>query len=226
VSDARSAPPTSPARDGAWRRRRLADSRLYLCTPRRDDLAAFVDAVLAAGVDMIQLRDKHAGRDAQAEASEMIRRAAHDHGALFVLNDDPALAAEVDADGVHVGQEDAPVADARAAVGPDRLVGRSTHSRAQALEALATDADYLSIGPVHATPTKEGRPPIGLAPVREVAAVADRPWFVTGVMADDTIPETAEADARRFVVVRAITEAADPGAAVRRLREVLDAAVG
>lgn len=226
MSDARSATAASPARDGAWRRRRLAGSRLYLCTPRRDDLAAFVDAVLAAGVDLVQLRDKHAARDAQAEASAVIRRAAHAHGALFVLNDDPALAAEVDADGVHVGQEDAPVAEARAAVGPDRLVGRSTHSREQAAEALGTDADYLSIGPVHATPTKEGRPPIGLEPVREVAAIADRPWFVTGAMAEGTIPETAEAGARRFVVVRAVTEAADPAAAVRRLRAVLDEALG
>lgn len=215
-----------PTRDGAWRRQRLADSRLYLCMPLRENLRELLDAVLGAGVDLVQLRDKKADAAAQAEAAAVFRDAARAYEALFVLNDDPALAAEVDADGVHVGQDDAPVEQARAVVGGERLVGRSTHSRAQAEAALGTDADYIAIGPVHATPTKEGRPPIGLEPVREVAAMADRPWFVTGAMAADTIPAVAAAGARGFVVVRAITEAGDPGAAVRTLREVIDAAGG
>lgn len=209
-------------RDGAWRRARLATSRLYLCTPLRDDLAAFLDAVLAAGVDLVQLRDKHATRPVQAGAAATFRDAARAHGALFMLNDDPELAAEVDADGVHVGQDDAPAARARAAVGPQRLVGRSTHSGSQAATALGTDADYLAIGPVHGTPTKAGREPIGLAPVRELATRADRPWFVTGAMAVDTIPEAAAAGGRRFVVVRAITHAGDPPAAVAALRAAID----
>lgn len=212
------------ARDGAWRRRRLAESRLYLCTPLRADLRSFLDGVLGAGVDIVQLRDKHASRRAQTETAATFREAARAHGALFVLNDDPVLAAEVDADGVHVGQEDGPVADARRAVGPERIVGRSTHSPEQATEALTTDADYLAIGPVHATPTKEGRQPIGLGPVRELAGTADRPWFVTGGMAVDTIAETADAGARGFVVVRAITEAPDPVAAVRTVRAAVDEA--
>lgn len=211
-------------RDGAWRRRRLAESRLYLCTPLRPDLRSFLDGVLGAGVDIVQLRDKHASRRDRTEAAATFREAARAHGALFVLNDDPVLAAEVDADGVHVGQGDGPVADARRAVESERIVGRSTHSREQATEALATDADYVAIGPVHATPTKEGRQPIGLSPVRELAEVADRPWFVTGGMAADTIPETADAGARGFVVVRAITEAPDPVAAVRTLRAAIDEA--
>lgn len=212
-----------PHRDGAWRRRRLAASRLYLCTPLRHDLMAFLDVVLGAGVDIVQLRDKDAARGTQAEAAPVFRDATARHGALFVLNDDPRLAVEADADGVHVGQEDAPVATARAAVGPERLVGRSTHSREQAAAALATDADYVAIGPVHGTPTKAGRQPIGLAPVSKVAAMADRPWFVTGAMATDTIPDVAAAGARGFVVVRAITGADDPAAAVRALRAVIDA---
>lgn len=213
------------ARDGAWRRRRLVESRLYLCTSLRPELRSFLDGVLGAGVDIVQLRDKHASRRAQTEAAATFREAARAHGALFVLNDDPVLAADVDADGVHVGQDDGPVADARRAVGSERIVGRSTHSREQATEALATDADYLAIGPVHATPTKEGRQPIGLSPVRELAGIADRPWFVTGGMAADTVPEIADVGARGFVVVRAVTEASDPVAAVRSVRAVIDEAV-
>lgn len=213
------------ARDRAWRQRRLADSRLYLCTPLRPDLRDFLHAVAAAGVDIVQVRDKHARRPALVEAAATFREAAHAHGALFIVNDDPTLAADVDADGVHVGQGDGPVAEARQAVGPQRLVGRSTHSRQQAVEALATDADYLAIGPVQATPTKEGREPIGLSPVRELAALADRPWFVTGGMAADTIPDVAAAGAGGFVVVRAITEARDPSAAARAVRAAVDEAV-
>lgn len=213
-------------RDGAWRQQRLARSRLYLCTPLRADLPAFLDGVLAAGVDVVQLRDKHADADALRAAAASFHAAAAAHAALFVLNDDPELAAEVDADGVHVGQEDAPVADARAAVGAERIVGRSTHSREQFAETLATDADYLAIGPVHATPTKEGREPIGLEPVRQAAQMADRPWFVTGAMSAETIPAARQAGARGWVVVRAITDADDPAAAVAELRAVIDAAGG
>lgn len=214
-------PSPATSRDGAWRRQRLAASRLYLCTPLRADLAAFLDTVLAAGVDVVQLRDKDADEAAQARAAATLRAAAAAHDALFVLNDRPRLAAEVDADGVHVGQDDDSVAAARAAVGAERLVGRSTHSVAQARQALATDADYLGLGPVHATPTKAGRTPIGLDPVRAVAALADRPWFVTGAMDAATIPEVVAAGAHGVVVVRAVTEAAEPAAAVRALRAVL-----
>ena len=216
---------TGARRDRAWRLRRLADARVYLCTDGRDargDLAEFLDAVLGAGVDMVQLRDKDADGDALASAAAVTRAAALRHGALFVLNDDPQLAAAVDADGVHVGQDDAPVRDARGAVGPDRIVGLSTHGDAQFDAGLATHADYLAVGPVTPTPTKPGRAGIGLDPVRHAAAVADRPWFVTGGMAADTVEPVLGAGARRVVVVRAITEAADPAAAaaavVRRVR--------
>lgn len=215
------------ARDGAWRRARLAEARLYLCTDRRDGgegLAAFLDAVLGAGVDLVQLRDKHADRDTLVAASAVFREAAERHGALFVLNDDPALAREVGADGVHVGQDDAPVAVARRAVGPEAIVGLSTHGASEFDAGLATDADYLAVGPVHATPTKAGRPPIGLGPVRHAAAVAGaRPWFVTGAMSIATAPDVLAAGARRLVVVRALTEAADPARAARALAELLRA---
>lgn len=208
-------------RDGAWRRARLATSRLYLCTPLRDDLPAFLDAVLAGGVDIVQLRDKDAPAEEQRAASRAFMEAARRHGALFVVNDDPALAAEVGADGVHVGQDDTDPSAARAVVGPDLLIGRSTHAVEEVDRALAEDCDYFAVGPVSETPTKEGRPGIGLEPVRHAARVADRPWFVTGGMAADTIPAVLAAGADRVVVVRAITAAADPEQATRALRAAL-----
>lgn len=213
-------------RDGAWRRRRLADAWLYLCVDRRagqGDLPELLDAVLEAGVDIVQLRDKEAEPDELRAAAAVFRDAADRHDALFVLNDDPSLAAEVHADGVHIGQSDALPAEARMVVGSDRLVGRSTHTREQIDHVLGGDCDYFAIGPVHATPTKQGRPPVGLDPLRHAAAAGDRPWFVTGGMASDTVPEVLATGARRVVVVRAITEAADPAAAAADLAELLRA---
>lgn len=211
-------------RDGSWRRDRLARARLYLCAPatRPDwDLLGFLDAVVEAGVDVVQLRDKDAGAATVRRAATAFRAVAEAHDALFVVNDAPDLAVAVDADGVHVGQDDGPVDAARAVVGPDRLVGRSTHSIEQVDAALGTDADYLGVGPVHATPTKEGRAPVGLAPVRHAAAVADRPFFVTGGMGPDTVDDVVAAGAHGVVVVRALTAAADPGAVAGDLAQRL-----
>lgn len=209
------------SRDGPWRRGRLADAWLYLCVDRRadqGDLPDLLDAVLAAGVDIVQLRDKTADGGQLRAAAAVFRAAAHRHGALFVLNDDPALAVEVDADGVHVGQDDVPPDRARAVVGQERLVGRSTHAVAEVDRALEEDCDYFAVGPVHATPTKEGRPAVGLEPLRHAATVAgSRPWFVTGGMAPETAPDVLVAGARRLVVVRALTDATDPAAVTAAL---------
>lgn len=212
-------------RDGAWRRARLSDSYLYLCSDRRadaGDLEPFLDGVLGAGVDIVQLRDKDASLDQLQAAAAVFRACAQRHGALFVLNDDPGLAVETGADGVHVGQDDPHPDAARASVGPSALIGRSTHGVTEIDRALTEDCDYLAVGPVHATPTKQGRPPIGVQPLRHAAAVAgDRPWFVTGGMGVGTAPAVLAAGARRLVVVRAITEAADPPAAAARLVRLL-----
>jgi thiamine-phosphate pyrophosphorylase len=212
-------------RTRSWRRARLDGARLYVCCDRRadrGDLAPFIDAILNAGVDLVQLRDKTADPDELRGAATTFRAMAHRHDALFVLNDDPALAAEVDADGVHVGQDDDPPEAARAAVGPDRLVGRSTHDVDQVDRALTEDCDYFAVGPVHATPTKQGRPGVGLGPLRHAADVAgDRPWFVTGAMSAATAPEVLATGATRLVVVRAVTDAPDPAAAVAGLRRLL-----
>lgn len=209
---------------GEQRRARLRDAVLYLCVDRRaaaGDLAHFLDQVLAAGVDLVQLRDKAATDDELRAAAEVFRTAASRAGALFILNDDPHLAVEVGADGVHVGQDDLHPHAARNIVGAERIVGWSTHAAAEVDAAVTTGCDYFAVGPVHATPTKQGRPAIGLEPIRHAAAVGDRPWFVTGAMSAATAPAVLAAGARRIVVVRALTEAADPGAATAELAALL-----
>ena len=205
--------------------RRLEDAVLYLCVDRRaeqGDLEVFLDAVLAAGVDVVQLRDKTASPAQLRAAASVFRRAAQRHDALFIVNDDAHLAVETGADGVHVGQDDMAPDQARSIVGRDRIVGWSTHAIDEVDAAVAADCDYFAVGPVHATPTKLGREAIGLAPVRHAAAVAaGRPWFVTGAMSLATAPAVLQAGGRRLVVVRALTEAPDPADAAARLRDLL-----
>jgi thiamine-phosphate pyrophosphorylase len=206
-------------------RERLADARLYLVCDARP--RAFLDAALRGGADLIQLRDKTLGDDELVEAARVFRAAADAHGALFILNDRPDLVAACDADGVHVGQDDASPASARAAVGPDRIVGRSTHAPAQADAADADpDVDYMAVGPVHATPTKPGRPAAGLGYVAYAARTVSTPWFAIGGLDVHTLPAAVEHGARRAVVVRAITDAVDPDVAARELRALLEVPVG
>ena len=204
----------------------LAGRRLYLCTPDRPDLATFLLACLRGGVDVVQLRDK------QLDARPLIARArlaaavCRDHGVPFILNDRPDLALEAGADGVHVGQDDAPPTLARRILGTRALVGLSTHAPAELAAAAEEPVDYLSAGPVNATPTKPGRPGTGLDYLREAAARATVPWFVTGGVTPETAPAMVAAGATRFVVVRWLTDAADPEAAARALAGAIDAAVG
>jgi thiamine-phosphate pyrophosphorylase len=198
-------------------RERLARARLYLvCDARpRDWLAAAV----RGGVDIVQLRDKTLDDDGLVTAAPAFREL----GALFVLNDRPDLVAACGADGVHVGQDDATPAEARALVGRDRIVGRSTHAPEQADAAEADpDVDYLAVGPVWETPTKLGRPAAGLEYVEYAARTVGKPWFAIGGIAPANLAAVVERGARRIVVVRAIGEAADPEAAARELRAGLE----
>ena len=205
---------------------RLADAYLYLCTPLRPDLDSFLDAVLSGGVDIVQLRDKTATRDEQSAAGAVFRAACDRHDALFVLNDDPALAVEVGADGVHVGQDDMSPAAVRDLVGADMLIGRSTHAVEEIDRALEEPCDYFAVGPVNATPTKQGRAAVGLNPLRHAAQCAgERPWFVTGGMAVDTAAPVLDAGADRLVVVRALTQARSPELAAAALTGLLRARV-
>jgi thiamine-phosphate pyrophosphorylase len=207
------------------RRSRLESARLYLVCDARPE--AFLRAALRGGVDIVQLRDKRLDDEGLVEAARVFRELADEFGALFVLNDRPDLVAACDADGVHVGQDDGTPAQAREAVGPDRIVGRSTHAPAQADAADADpDVDYMAVGPVHATPTKPGRPAAGLEYVAYAARTVGKPWFAIGGLDRETLPAAVEAGAMRAVVVRAITEAADPQAAARELSELLGVGVG
>jgi thiamine-phosphate pyrophosphorylase len=211
------------------RLRRLRDARLYfVCEglPGGRDPTPLLEAALRGGVDVIQLREK-APRCAEelVSLSEPFRRTAAEHGALFVLNDRPDLVAACGADGVHVGQGDAPVAEARTAAGPGSIVGLSTHSEEQLLAALGADGaarpDQVSVGPVWATPTKEGRPATGLGLVEFAAREATLPWFAIGGIDPANVSEATAAGAQRVVVVRAIRDADDPEAAARALRAAL-----
>jgi thiamine-phosphate pyrophosphorylase len=204
---------------------KLGDRRLYLCTPNRSDLESFLEACIAGGVDIVQLRDKELDARPLIDRARRAARVCREHGVPFILNDRPDLALEVEADGVHVGQDDAPPSLARRLLGPDALVGFSTHARAELDAAASEPVDYLSAGPVSPTPTKPGRPGTGLDYLTYAAARAAHPWFVTGGLTPDTVPAMVEAGARRFVVVRWLTEAADPGSAAKVLRAAIDRAV-
>jgi thiamine-phosphate pyrophosphorylase len=206
------------------RRVRLSQARLYLVCDARPggrELLNVLSAALAGGVDVVQLREKQMDDKALTavarEAAELCAQA----GALLIVNDRPAVALAAGADGVHVGQEDMPIAQARALVGEDLLIGLSTHAPAE-IDA-AGEADYLGVGPVYATPTKPGRPAVGLELVRYAAAYAPRPFFAIGGIARPNIGAVLDAGATRVAVVRAIAEAGDPEAATRGLREALDA---
>ena len=207
--------------DGPARRQRLARSRLYLvleARPHGNEPDALLDAALRGGVDVVQLRDKELADDEIVAAAAPFRRACDAHGALFVLNDRPDLVEACDADGAHVGQGDLPLAEARAAVGADRLVGVSTHSRDD-IEA-ATGADYLGVGTIFATPTKADDA-IGLELVRVAAGAARVPWFAIGGIDLGNVGALAAAGAWGVAVVRAIRDAEDPEAAARALRAAL-----
>lgn len=216
---------------GDDRRARLATARLYLvCDARGDgrDLAAFLDAALRGGVDIVQLREKEGDEATILDAARTFRAAADAHGALFVLNDRPDLVAAAAADGAHVGQDDMSVAEARALIGPDALLGRSTHTPAQ-VDAAAADpeVDYFAVGPVHATPTKPGRPAVGVELVAHAASAPRRqPWFAIGGLDPATLGPVVAAGATRAVVVRALTGAADAEATARALRAALEVGVG
>jgi thiamine-phosphate pyrophosphorylase len=202
---------------------RLETARLYFVV-EADASDRMLDAAFDGGVDILQLRDKHAGDDVLLAAGDRFRDACDRHDALFVLNDRPDLAIACGADGVHVGQDDMPVADVRRVLGPDMVIGLSTHSPEQFDEALASQADYLSAGPVWETPTKAGRPAAGLGLVRHAAAVATKPFFAIGGIDESNVADVIAAGASRVVVVRAIRDAPEPRAAAASLRMALGTA--
>jgi thiamine-phosphate pyrophosphorylase len=210
-----------PEAAGPLRRERLRTARLYFvceAQPRGENPEPLLRAALSGGVDIVQLREKALPRREIELAALTFRRLCDTYSALFIVNDDPNLARACDADGVHVGQDDATVAEAREALGPDAIVGLSTHSEEQIAAAAEQPVDYISVGPVWETPTKEGRPGVGLDLVSHAAENATRPFFAIGGIDPSNAEEVVSAGARRLGVVRAIRDAEDPAAAAESIR--------
>ena len=204
---------------------RLDRRHLYLCVGHRDDLAGFLPAVLRGGVDVVQLREKDLDDEIRISDATLMVPICRDFGVPFIMNDSPELAREVGADGVHVGQEDVSVSHCRELLGPEAIVGLSTHSSIEFDEALNQSATYFSAGPIIATPTKPGRAGTGVNYAVTSQARSDRPVFVTGGVNVENVAGLVVAGLRHFVVVRALTESNDPEQAARRIRDELDAAL-
>jgi thiamine-phosphate diphosphorylase len=218
---------TPPEGIGDLRRQRLDWARLYfVCDsrPHGDDPEDLLRAALAGGAGMVELRDRDQPRAAIERSGKTFRRLADTYSSLFIVNDDPHLAGELHADGVHLGQDDMDPAEAREIVGPDAIIGLSTHSREQIEEAAGRPVDYISVGPIWETPTNEGRLATGLELIREAVAVAKQPWFANGGINGDNLGEATAAGATRICVVRAIRDAEDPRAAATALFDAVDPA--
>jgi len=217
-----------PESHGALRRERLRTARLYLCCearPHDRDPEALLRAALNGGVDLVQLREKELGRGEIERAAETYRRLCDTYSTLFIVNDDPDLARSCDADGVHVGSH-AEVEAARELLGPDAIVGLSTHSEEEVDAANRLPVDYIAVGPVWETPTKPGRPAIGLEPIAHAAEHCVHPFFGIGGIDPTNAEQVVRAGARRLVVVRAIRDADDPTAAGEALRAAFAVADG
>ena len=212
---------------GALRRERLGWARLYFvcdALPNGKGPEALLRAALGGGAGIIELRDRERPPAAIERSAATFRRVADIYSAPFIVNDDPHLALELRADGVHVGQDDMDPAEARRIMGPDAIIGLSTHSREQIEAAAREPVDYISVGPIWETPTKEGRPATGLELIRTASEIAEKPWFAIGGIDAENVDEVVAAGAERLCVVRAILDAADPRAAATTLAGTVDPA--
>jgi thiamine-phosphate diphosphorylase len=228
VTDAARTPDLAPPESiGELRRQRLRWARLYFvcdALPHGQDPEAMLNAAMAGGAGMVELRDREQPRAVIERSGRTYRRLANTYSALFIVNDDPHLAMELSADGVHVGQDDIDPSEARRIMGPDAIIGLSTHSREQIEAAAGKPVDYISVGPIWETPSKEGRPATGLDLIRVAAEIAPMPWFAIGGIDRSNVGEVAAAGAQRLCVVRAIRDADDPRAAAAALFAVVDPA--
>ncbi len=216
-----------PEAHGPLRRERLRTARLYFvceAQPRGEEPEALLRAALNGGVNIVQLREKALGRDEIERSAQTFRRLCDTYSALFIVNDDPYLAESCQADGVHVGQDDVAAARAREILGPEAIVGLSTHSEEQLAASADQPVDYVSVGPIWETPTKQGHPGVGLGLVEHAADEAPHPFFAIGGIDPSNAPQVVAAGARRLGVVRAIRDAKDPAAAAEALRGALAAA--
>jgi thiamine-phosphate pyrophosphorylase len=215
-----------PEGRGPLLRERLRTARLYFvcdARPPGGDLEAFLRLALGGGVDIVQLREKELGREGIERAADTYRRVADTYSALFILNDDPDLARSCGADGVHVGEVEE-VGPARELLGPDAIIGVSTHSPEQIAAADEAAVDYIAVGPIWETPTKPGRPAVGLELIGHAAEHARHPFFAIGGISPLNAEQVVRAGARRLVVVRAIRDAPHPEVAAEALRRSFAAA--
>jgi thiamine-phosphate pyrophosphorylase len=203
----------------------LTAARFYLCIGLMDDVNDRVSRAIDGGIEIVQLRDKTGDRIGQLRVGKELRAICRDRNVPFIVNDDPQLALELDADGVHVGQDDLSVAGCRELLGPEAIVGLSTHTPDEFTAGLLSTATYLSAGPITATPTKPGRVGTGAHYASWAQGVSDRPVFVTGGVAPENVGDLVRAGLRHFVVVRAITNAADPYRAARALVDAYESAL-
>ena len=192
------------------RQQTLARSSLYLVTAPTDDIVMTVEAALAGGLTLVQYRDKTADDCVRLHTAHQLCQLCHRYGALFIVNDRVDLALAVEADGVHLGQQDIPITLARQLLGAQRIIGRSTHCPDDLQRAIAEGADYIGVGPVYETPTKEGRPAAGLDYVKYAAAHATIPWFAIGGIDTNNVSDVLAAGAERVAIVRAVMQAEQP----------------
>jgi thiamine-phosphate pyrophosphorylase len=208
------------------RRARLASARLYLVCgayPDGSHLPDLLRGAIAGGVEIVQLREKRLPDEQLTSIADAVRALCNRLGALLIVNDRPGVALEAGADGVHIGQDDMPVTDVREIVGEDLLIGLSTHSPEQIDAVDSSLVDYIGVGPIHETPTKPGRPAVGVELIRYAAAHAPVPFFAIGGLDASNLHEALDAGAKRVCVLRAVADAADPERAARVLRDQLDA---
>jgi thiamine-phosphate pyrophosphorylase len=221
-----SIPDPANGQPSADRRARLGAARLYLvcgANPDGSELPSLLRGAIAGGVDIVQLREKRLPDEELASVAKAARVLCEQLGALLIVNDRPWVAREAGADGIHVGQDDIPAAQVRELVGPDMLIGLSTHSPEQIDAVDASVVDYIGVGPIHETPTKPGRPAVGEELIRYAAAHAPVPFFAIGGLDAGNLAAAFDAGATRVCVLRAIAAAEDPQSAAHALRERLDA---
>lgn len=193
-----------------------------MCTPSRPDLVEFIKHCIAGGVDVVQLREKNAPPSCIVQQAKLAGKVCHDHNVPFILNDRPDLALEAEADGVHVGQDDVSATACRKLLGKDAIVGLSTHATLELDNSLKEPVNYISAGPVVATPTKPGRNGTGIDYIRYAASHSCIPVFVTGGVTPESIPELIANGVKHFVVVRYLTESEDPQKNAAKLRTTID----
>lgn len=196
----------------------LRAASLYLCTPIVNNLSEFTELVIQGGVDIVQLREKQQPDQKILESARELQSLCRTHSVPFIVNDRPDIALLSDADGVHVGQEDLKISDVRRLIGSNRILGLSTHSKSELLEAISLDVDYISVGPIEQTPTKPGRQGTGEEFLVFASQFVKLPFFVTGGVDPSKIARLKELGASRFVVVRYLVNAEDPKAAASALK--------